>query len=141
MHPEFQKWGSMGPWFLKKGDQITKCEFDDISQLPTHQNLGLTEPQIWGIWPLLIPKIADTHNILLKSRKGHDVNASLFNASFINFLPNGNPFGKSYGPNFWESLPLQALKDSSIFDKILLTILEPVIRHVILSTRVLTLQI
>ena len=34
MHPEFQRWGSVGPWFSKIGAHIAKYEFDEISQLP-----------------------------------------------------------------------------------------------------------
>ena len=33
MHPEFQKWGSVGPWFSKNGAHVTNCGFDDFHQL------------------------------------------------------------------------------------------------------------
>ena len=36
IHPEFQKWGSMGPWFSKNGAHIRKCGFDDFCQLLLH---------------------------------------------------------------------------------------------------------
>ena len=41
MHPEFQKWGSIGPWFLKNEALTTKCGFHDICHI---LNLGLMEP-------------------------------------------------------------------------------------------------
>ena len=34
MHPEFHKWGSVGPWLSKNGAHVTKCGFDDFHQLP-----------------------------------------------------------------------------------------------------------
>ena len=67
MHPEFQKWGLMGPWFSKNGAHATKCAFESICHLLNKINRTFKYRDIWS---QVIAKIAGTSNILRKKPQG-----------------------------------------------------------------------